>query len=65
MVAKNICPSDKRLVDITLTAKGLALVERLDQYNDQIDAILQGVSEKEAATLNQILDKLRSLPDNK
>ncbi len=65
LVAKNICPSDKRLVDITLTAKGLALVERLDQYNDQIDAILQGVSEKEAATLNQILDKLRSLPDNK
>ena len=65
LVAKNTCPSDKRLVDITLTAKGLALVERLDQYNDQIDAILQGVSEKEAATLNQILDKLRSLPDNK
>jgi DNA-binding MarR family transcriptional regulator len=65
LVEKNTCPSDKRLVDITLSTKGLALVERLDQYNDQIDAILQGVSEKEAATLNQILDKLRSLPDNK
>jgi DNA-binding MarR family transcriptional regulator len=65
LVAKNTCPSDKRLVDITLTDKGLALVEKLDQYNDQIDAILQGVTEKEAATLNQILDKLRSLPDNK
>lgn len=65
LVAKNTCPYDKRLVDITLTNKGLVLVEKLDQYNDQIDAILQGVSEKEAATLNQILDKLRSLPDNK
>lgn len=65
LVEKNTCPADKRLVDITLSTKGLALVERLDQYNDQIDAILQGVSEKEAATLNQILDKLRSLPDHK
>lgn len=65
LVAKNTCPADKRLVDITLTAKGLSLVEKLDQYNDPIDAILKGVSEKEAATLNQILDKLRSLPDIK
>ena len=65
LVAKNTCPSDKRLVDITLTEKGLELVEKLDQFNDQLDAILQGVSEKEAATLNQILDKLRSVPDHK
>lgn len=65
LVAKNTCPSDKRLVDVTLTEKGLELVEKLDQFNDQLDAILQGVSEKEAATLNQILDKLRSVPDHK
>lgn len=65
LVEKNTCPADKRLVDITLSAKGLALVEKLDQYNDQIDAILNGVTEKEAATLNQILDKLRSISDNK
>jgi len=36
------------------------LVNKLDLYNDQIDATLKGVSEAEANTLNQILDKLRN-----
>jgi DNA-binding MarR family transcriptional regulator len=64
LVQKAACKVDKRLVDITLTEKGLDLVQRLDQFNDQIDAILKGVTENEAATLNKILDKLRSLPDH-
>jgi DNA-binding MarR family transcriptional regulator len=63
-VQKSACKADKRLVDITLTQNGLALVQKLDQFNDQIDAILKGVTENEAATLNQILDKLRSLPEH-
>jgi DNA-binding MarR family transcriptional regulator len=65
LVAKNTCPADKRLVDITLTAKGLTLVEKLDQYNDQIDSILKGVTESEAKTINEILDKLRNNAENK
>lgn len=63
LVQKAACKADKRLVDITLTEKGLLLIQKLDQFNDQIDAILKSVTENEAATLNQILDKLRSLPD--
>ena len=65
LVAKNTCPADKRLVDITLTAKGLTLVEKLDQYNDQIDSILKGVTAQEAKTINEILDKLRNNAENK
>ena len=65
LVEKAACKSDKRLVDITLTEKGLQLVNKLDQYNDQIDSILKSVTEAEAKTINQILDKLRSLPENK
>lgn len=65
LVIKSTCPSDKRLVDIQLTPKGSILVEKLDQYNDQIDAILKGVTETEAVLLNQILDKLRSNVENK
>jgi len=60
LVAKSTCPTDKRLVDITLTDKGHALVEKLDQLNDQIDGLLKGVTENEAKTINEILDKLRS-----
>ena len=63
LVQKTACKSDKRLVDITLTEKGLQLVNKLDQYNNQIDAILQSVSEEEAKTINQLLDKLRNLPN--
>jgi DNA-binding MarR family transcriptional regulator len=59
LVEKTACAKDKRLVDITVTKKGLQLLEKLDALNEQIDSILKGVSEKEATTMNQILDKLR------
>ena len=59
LVEKTACVKDKRLVDITVTKKGLQLLEKLDSLNESIDSILKGVSEKEATTMNQILDKLR------
>ena len=59
LVEKTACVKDKRLVDITVTKKGLQLLEKLDALNEHIDSILKGVSEKEAHTMNQILDKLR------
>ncbi len=62
LVLKNICEKDKRLVDITLSPKGLQLVDQLDQFNDRIDALLKGINESEAATMNQILDKIRTIP---
>jgi DNA-binding MarR family transcriptional regulator len=65
LVQKSACKTDKRLVDITLTQKGLELVTRLDQFNDQIDSILQGVSKEDAIIVNQILDKLRDHPAHK
>jgi len=59
LVEKSACLKDKRLVDITVSKKGLQLLEKLDSLNDHIDSILKGVSEKEAQAMNQILDKLR------
>ena len=59
LVEKTACLKDKRLVDITVSKKGLQLLEKLDSLNEHIDSILKGVSEKEANTMNQILDKLR------
>ena len=63
LVEKSACMKDKRLVDITLSKKGLLLLEKLDSLNEPIDSILKGVTEKEATAINQILDKLRE--DNK
>ena len=59
LVEKNTCPTDKRLVDVTLTKKGLAILEKLDQLNHHLDSLMKGVSEKEANTMNQLLDQLR------
>ena len=62
LVVKNTCEKDKRLVDITLSPKGLDLVDQLDQFNDRIDDLLKGINASEAATMNQILDKIRIYP---
>ena len=65
LVEKTACLKDKRLVDITISKKGLVLVDKLDQFNDQIDAVLKGVDEKEAQTINQLLDKIRASSEPK
>lgn len=61
LVEKNICPMDKRLVDIVLSKKGESLLDKMNQYNEPIDQLLKSVTEKEAVILNQILDKIRTL----
>src|SRR5580698_6545496 len=61
MVKKNISKADRRLVDVTITARGLKLLEKIDTYNDQVDGIMMNLSVSEAKALNQLLDKIRSL----
>jgi DNA-binding MarR family transcriptional regulator len=60
LVKKNVCKTDRRLVDITITKKGEKLLEELDQRNQQMDAVLNNLSEEDAKTLNQLLDKIRN-----
>jgi DNA-binding MarR family transcriptional regulator len=60
LVTKVICKTDRRLVDVTISDKGLSLLETLDSYNDELDNQLKGLNEEEAKTLNHLLDKLRN-----
>lgn len=60
LVKKTTCDADKRLVDIIITKKGEKLLETLDERNAEMDAVLNGISEEEAKTLNHLLDKIRS-----
>jgi len=60
LVKKNICKTDRRLVDITITKRGEKLLEELDLRNEQMDAILNNLSEEDAKTLNHLLDKIRN-----
>lgn len=59
LVEKKISTADKRLVDINITNKGLELLNRLDQKNDQLDAIVKNLSTDEVLMLNTLLDKMR------
>jgi DNA-binding MarR family transcriptional regulator len=59
LVKKVVCITDKRLVDVTITQKGLDLLIELDKYNDELDNMLSSISEEEVCTLNQLLDKIR------
>ena len=60
LVEKSACQKDKRLVDITLSIKGIQLIEKLDGLNEAIDNMLKGIDEKEAQQMNKILDQLRT-----
>lgn len=60
LVKKNTCANDKRLVDVLITDKGKKLLEKIDQYEMDMDAILDALSQAEVKTLNTLLDKIRS-----
>jgi MarR family 2-MHQ and catechol resistance regulon transcriptional repressor len=60
LVKKLTCKSDRRLVDVIISDKGKKLLERLDNRQDEMDAVLGKLSEKEAGTLSDLLDKIRS-----
>ena len=37
------------------------ILEKLDQLNHHLDALMKGISEKDAITMNQLLDQLREV----
>ena len=60
LVKKNVCKADKRLVDVSITDKGKKLLEKLDKYENEMDAIAGSLTEADAKTMNKLLDKLRN-----
>lgn len=60
LVKKITCKKDRRLVDVIITDKGKKLLERLDTRQDEMDGVLDNLSEKEAAVLSDLLDKIRN-----
>jgi MarR family transcriptional regulator, 2-MHQ and catechol-resistance regulon repressor len=58
-VKKVVCKKDRRLVDVIITDKGKKLLERLDEKQNEIDGVMGNLSENEAVTLSDLLDKIR------
>lgn len=59
LVKKTVSKTDKRLVDVSITDKGKKVLAKLDKCEEQMDAVIKTISEAEAKTLNNILDKMR------
>lgn len=60
LLVREVCKSDKRLVDVHISENGLALLNKIDPIIDEFDSFFSSITEEEAETLNQILDKLRT-----
>ncbi len=59
LVKKITCPGDKRKVDVTITAKGKKLLEKLDAFELKMDEVAGTLTENDAKTMNKLLDKMR------
>ncbi len=59
LAKKAVNKSDKRLVDVSITDKGKKTLQKVDLYEDDIQNIVRSLSDKEAKTLNKLLDKIR------
>jgi DNA-binding MarR family transcriptional regulator len=59
LVKKTICPTDKRLVDVSITTKGKKTLEKIDASQTQMDAISNNLTDADAEIMNGLLDKMR------
>lgn len=59
LVKRELCPNNRRQVDIVITDKGLALLSKIDFTTEEWNASLKTITKTEAQELNRILDKLR------
>ena len=60
LLERKTCKADKRLVDVCITEAGLKLLADIDKtIGDNIGKSLPGLTEAEAKTLSDLLDKAR------
>lgn len=59
LVEREICPDDRRKVEVKITEKGMALLLDMDKIEDQFETFFNGIKQSEAKILNELLDRLR------
>ena len=60
LVLRRQCSKDRRAVDVLISDKGLNLLNEMDVKMSDWETVNNKLTEKEAATLNLLLDKVRS-----
>jgi len=59
LVKRIQCPNDRRQVEITISEKGIKLLEQLNLKVNEMKSTLTSLNVDEATILNNLLDKLR------
>jgi len=59
LVRREICGDNRRAVDVKITEKGMDLLKELDEEAIKWEEDLKRLSNEEAISLNNLLDKLR------
>jgi len=59
LLERNICPDNRRQVEIILTQKGLETCNEISAMMDKSRIETRSLTEKEATELNRLLDKVR------
>lgn len=59
LVSKSTCSKDRRLVDVAISKKGLALLKNMDKHVETLNKAIN-LTSQEAEKLNELLDKLRN-----
>lgn len=61
LVERKVCKSDRRAMDVVITKQGLQLLSEIDKLEPEMYFGLHSITEQEAKTLNEILDKGREI----
>jgi DNA-binding MarR family transcriptional regulator len=56
---RQICPEDRRRVEVVITNKGLKLLEDIGKHDDEADQLFSKLTLSEAKKINKLLDKMR------
>ena len=64
LVNKKECPTDKRLVDVSITLAGKQLLEKIDKNESSMTGVVSNLTNDDLVMLNHILDKLREQPES-
>lgn len=59
LVERKTCKSDRRLVDVIISHKGMNLLDRSSAIFQQQEELFKSLKETEAKKVNTLLDKLR------
>ena len=56
---REICPGDRRQINIQITEKGIQVLKQLDIIDDVIKDVFASVSDTNIEQLNNLLDQIR------